>query len=93
METQFQPVNDPSVPAVIEMVDVGLRPYLMAPAGDPILTNPEAVQETFRGQKVIKAPGPNRIPNRALKHLPQQAASLLVLIFNAILLTHHFPRA
>jgi hypothetical protein len=26
-----------------------------------------------------------------LKHLPQRAVSLLVLIFNAILLTHHFP--
>ena len=29
--------------------------------------------------------------NRALKHLPQRAVSLLVLIFSAILITHHFP--
>ena len=28
--------------------------------------------------------------NRALKHLPQRAVSLLVLIFNAII-TRHFP--
>jgi hypothetical protein len=55
------------------------------------LTNPEEVQEAIRGLKFSKAPGPNGIQNRALKHLPQRAVSLLVLIFNAILLTHHFP--
>jgi hypothetical protein len=47
----------------------------------------------FRKPSVSMALGPNRIPNRALKHLPQQAVSLLVLIFNAILLSHHFPTA
>ena len=39
------------------------------------------------------APGPNGIPNRALKHLPQRVVSLLVQIFNAVLLTHHLPSA
>jgi hypothetical protein len=34
--------------------------------------------------------GPNGIPNRALKHLPQLAVSLLAQIFNAVLLTDHF---
>ena len=38
-----------------------------------------------------KPPGPNGIPNRALKHLPMRAVLLLVQIFNAILCTHHFP--
>ena len=93
LETQFQPVTDHSVPAVIEMVDVELGSYFMAPVSEPKLTNPEEVQEAIRGLKVSKAPGPNGIPNRALKHLPQRAVSLLVLIFNAILLTHHFPTA
>jgi len=93
LETQFQPVTDPSVPAVIEMVDVGLRFYFMAPVSDPELTNPEEVQEAIRGLKVCKAPGPNGIPNRALKHIPQRAVSFLVLIFNAVLLTYHFPTA
>jgi hypothetical protein len=65
----------------------------MAPAGEPKLTDPEEVQEAIRGLKVSKAPGPNGIPNRVLKHLPRRAVSLLVLIFNAILLTHHFPTA
>jgi hypothetical protein len=91
LETQFQPVADPSVPAVIEMVDVGLKSYFQAPASEPKLTNPDEVHEAIRGLKVGKAPGPNGIPNRALKHLPQRAVFLLVQIFNAILLTHHFP--
>jgi hypothetical protein len=92
LETQFQPVTDPSVPAVIETVDVGLRSYFMAPVSEPNLTNPEEVQEAIRGLKVSKASGPNGIPNRALKHLPQRAVSLLVLIFKAIL-THLFSTA
>jgi hypothetical protein len=33
LKTQFQPVTDPSVPAVIEIVDVELRCYFIAPAG------------------------------------------------------------
>ena len=70
------------------MVELGLRSYFMAPASEPKLTNPEEVQEAIRGLKVSKAPVPNGIPNRALKHLPQRAVSLLVLV-----LTHHFPTA
>jgi hypothetical protein len=85
-------VTDPSVPAVIETVNVGLRSYFMAPASEPKLTNPEEVQEAIRGLRVGKAPGPNGMPNRALKHLPQRAVSLLALIFNAVL-TSHFPTA
>ena len=44
LETQFQPVTDPSVPVVIEMVDEELRSYFMAPVSEPKLTNPEEVQ-------------------------------------------------
>jgi hypothetical protein len=86
-------VTDPSIPADIETVNMGLRSYFMVPASEPKLTDPEEVQETIRGLRGGKAPGPNGIPNRALKHLPQRAVYLLVLIFNAILLTHHFPKA
>ena len=75
LETQFQPVTDPSVPAVIQMVDLGLRSYLIAPASEPKLTKPEGVQEAIRDLKVSKAPSPNCIPNRALKHLTQRAVS------------------
>jgi len=34
-ETHFQPMTDPSVPAVIEMVDVALRSYSLIPASEP----------------------------------------------------------
>jgi hypothetical protein len=68
------------------MVDVALESYFLTPASEPKLTTPEEVHEAIRGLKYSKAPGPNGIPNRALKHLPQRAVSFLVLIFNAILL-------
>jgi len=83
-------VADTWVPAVIEMVDVALRSYFQTPASEPKLTNLDEVHEANRGLKVGKTPGPNSTPNRALKHLPQREVSLLVKIFNAVHLTHHF---
>ena len=91
LDIQFQPVTDPSVPTVIEMVGVALRSYFLPPASEPKLTNPNKVQEVIMGLKFSKAPCRNGIPNRALKRLPQGALSLLVQTFNALLLTHHFP--
>jgi hypothetical protein len=88
LETQFQPVADPLVPAFIQMFDVALM-YFQTPASETKLTNPDEVHEAIRGLKVGKAPGPNGIPNRALKRLHQRAVSLLVRNFNAILLTHY----
>jgi hypothetical protein len=91
LEPQFQPVNDPSDPAVTEMVGEALQAYSYAPASEPKLTNPAEVQDVIRGLKVSKVPGPNGIPNRALKHLPQRAVSVLATIFNAALLAQYFP--
>jgi hypothetical protein len=73
------------------MVDVTLESYFQTPASEPNLTNPDEVQEAIRGLKFGKAPGPNGIPNRAMKHLPMGAVLLLVQIFNAVLRTHYFP--
>jgi hypothetical protein len=73
------------------MVDVALESYFQTPASEPKLTNPDEVQEAIRGLKFGKAPGPNGIPNSALKHIPIRRVSTLVKIFNAILRTHHFP--
>jgi hypothetical protein len=72
------------------MVDVALSSHFMTPASEPKLTKPEEVQEAIRGLKFSKAPDPNGIPNRALKHLPQRTVSQLVQIFKAVL-AHHFP--
>jgi len=56
LEAQFQPVTVPSVPTVIEMVDVALELYLQTPASEPNLTNPDEVREAIMGLKVCKAP-------------------------------------
>jgi hypothetical protein len=73
------------VPAVIEKVNVALESYLQTPASEPQLTNPDEVRLALRGLKLGKAPGPNGVPNRALKHFPMRA--VLVHIFNAVLRT------
>ena len=73
------------------MVGEALQAYTCAPASEPKLTNPAEVQEAIRGLKFNKAPGPNGIPIRALKQLPQRAVSLLAAIFNAALLAQYFP--
>ena len=73
LEVQLHPVTDPSA---IKTADVAFRAYSYAPGSKPILTNPEEVQDAIRGLKVSKAPGPDGIPNRAFKHLPQRVFAL-----------------
>ena len=70
--------------------DVALRSYFLSPASETQLTTPDKVHETTRDLKVSKASGPNGILNRALKHLPRRAVSLLARIFNTVLRAHHF---
>jgi hypothetical protein len=65
LEAKFQPVNEPSFPAVIGMVDETTRAYSFATASKPILNTLTDVQDAIRGLKVGKAPGPDGIPNRA----------------------------
>ena len=48
LETQFQPVIDPSAPAVIERVDVVLRSYFLTSASEPNFINPDEVHETIK---------------------------------------------
>jgi hypothetical protein len=52
LETHFQPVNDPSDPAVIEMVNEAMRAYEYAPASDLKLTSLSEVLQAIRGLKV-----------------------------------------
>jgi hypothetical protein len=54
LETQFQPVNGMSDPAVIEMVNEAMRAHFYAPANKPQLTKPTEVQSAIRGLKVGK---------------------------------------
>ena len=41
LKTQFQPLIDPSVRAVIEIFDVALRSHFLSPTSEPQLTNPD----------------------------------------------------
>ena len=92
LEAHFQPVTDPSVPAVIETVDVALRSYFISTASEPHLTNPDEVHEAIKGLKVSKAPGPKHIPNRALKHLPKRADYLLPISSTRFFARITFPK-
>ena len=51
--------------------------YLLTPTSEPMLTDPDEVQNAIRGLKVGKAPGPNGVSNRALRHLPMLAIHFL----------------
>jgi hypothetical protein len=93
LEAQFQPVNDPSDPAVIEMPNEAMRAYEYDPASEPKLTSPSEVQQAIRGLKVGKAAGPNGIPNRVLRHLPKCAITFLTNLFNAVLRRQYFRSA
>jgi hypothetical protein len=70
-----------------------MRAYSFAPTSEPKLLNPTEAQGAIRGLKVGKAPGPNGIPNRALKHHPLNVISLLLVLFNAISQTQYFAAA
>jgi hypothetical protein len=86
-------MNDLSDPAVIQMVNEAMRAYEYALASEPKQTSPSEVQQAIRVLKVCKAPGPNGIPNRVLRHLPKPAITFLTKVFYAVLRRQHFPSA
>jgi hypothetical protein len=75
------------------MVDEAMCAYDYAPASEPKLTSPSEVLQAIRGLKVGKAPGPNGVPNRILRHLLKRAITLLTKVFNAVLRRQYFPSA
>jgi hypothetical protein len=91
LEAQFQPVDDPSDTACTERNDMEMRAYEYAPASEPTLTTSSEVIEAIKGLKVGKALGPNIIPNRVLRHLPERAITFLTKVFNAVLRRQYFP--
>ena len=70
-----------------------MRAYLFAPASEPKSTDTPEVQDAIWSLKVSKAPGPNGVPSRALKHIPLLVLFLLVMLFNTILRMQYFPPA
>jgi len=70
LEAQFQPVTDPSVPAVIEKVDVALRSYLVSPASEPKLTTPRRGSGSHQGSQGQQGSGPKRYPEQGPETSP-----------------------
>jgi hypothetical protein len=93
LEAQFQPVNYPSDPAVVEIVNEAMRAYEYASASEPKLTIPSEIQQAIKGLKVGNAPGPNGILNSVLRLLPLLATTFLTKVFNAVLRRQYFPSA
>jgi hypothetical protein len=69
LEVQFLLLNDPSDPALIEMIDEAMRSYEYAPSSEQKLTNPWEVLNAITFLKVGKAPGPKGKLNRVPRHL------------------------
>ena len=83
LESQFQPV--PVLPMQmdhVERVREAMESFALAPASEPLLTNPTEVFKAIAELKVGKAPGPNGVPNRTLKNLPRKAVTFLTKVFN-----------
>jgi hypothetical protein len=82
LKAQFQPVDEPSNPAVIEMVDEAMRTNVYALAREQMLTDPLKVLQASKALKGSKTPKPNGTPNRVLRHLSKRAI-VLTEVFNA----------
>jgi hypothetical protein len=75
------------------MVNEAMRAYEYVPASEPTLTSTSEVLQAIRGLKFGKAPGPNRVPNTVLRHLPKRAMTFLTNVFNAVHRRQCFPSA
>jgi hypothetical protein len=84
-------VNDPSNPEVSDIVNEALWAQEYDSASEHKLTSPSQVLQAIMGLEVGKAPGPNGIPNRILRHLPRSAITFLTKVFNAVLRRQSFP--
>lgn len=62
----------------------------MTPASEPNFVNPYEFQEAIIGLRYVKAPAPNSIQNRALKHFLPRAIPILAQTLNAVIRTLRF---
>ena len=78
LESQLKPVPVSSMQmGNVERVREAMESFALAPASEPLLTNPTEVSKAIAELKVGKAPGPNGVPNRALRNLPRKAVTFL----------------
>ena len=65
--------------------------FSIAPASDPLLTNPTEVFRAIAEIKVGKAPCPNGVWNRALRNLPRKAVTFLMKVLKGVLKWQRYP--
>ena len=85
IESQLQPVPlSPMQMDKVERIRDVMETLALAPAREPLLTNLTEVSKAMAELKVGKAPGPNGVPNRALRNLPRKAVTFLTKVFNGV---------
>ncbi|CAH4015964.1 unnamed protein product [Pieris brassicae] len=95
LETQFQPnpAKDPVRARRIETAAEDLMRQRIPAEEDPIYISPSAVFRAARSLKARKAPGPDGIPNLALRHLSKRMLASLARLYTAIARHTHFPES
>jgi hypothetical protein len=93
LQTQFQPVDHPTHPAVLEKIIEAMGSSDYAPASEPKLTSPSEVIQATGGIKGGKAPCVNGIPNWVLRHVSKRTITFLTKVFTAVLRRQYFPLA
>lgn len=89
MELQFSPnehLGDDETERTVSELSLSDAP------STPIdFISPSEIHSLLKLLNTNTAPGPDLIPNRALKLLPPRGIARLTNLFNAILRTHHYP--
>ena len=75
----------------VERVREAMESFSLAPASECLVTNPTEVSKAIAELKVGKAPGPNVVPNKALRNLARKAVTFLTKVFNGVLKWQHCP--
>lgn len=93
LERQFQPNPARNVQhtAAVELQVAQYLEQPISPEEDPVVLSPGLVRRMALRAPLRKAPGPDGIPNEALRRLPPRGIATLTRLFNGILRTGHFP--
>lgn len=94
-ERAYTATDGLSDPETDQLVDESLRDLDQAEqtnVADIHFSTPREVAVIIKRLKTNKAPGSDQIHNILLKHLPQKAIIYITKLFNACLMTGHFPQ-
>lgn len=90
METQFKNNPGSQIPEVTEAISSLNQLNTQMPTD---YVSPLDVWNTIKKLSPRKAPGHDQITNKALKHLPQSASTIIANIFTACLRLSYFPKS